>query len=73
MAMDPNDKYITGMVLPSVAKVLGIEYQAACYLVRKKKVDAIKVGDIWLVDPESVKRYEKFLDAKRMVQQHTGI
>lgn len=59
-----NEEYLTGMAIQGVAQVLGVTYDVAWRLVRFHELEAVRVGNTWLVNPDSVRTYKEKMKAK---------
>lgn len=69
-----DDEYLAGMTVHAAAKVLGLSCQSVFLMASKeKKLQAVKSGGTWVINPESVREYKKLLDTKRMIEQHRYI
>lgn len=65
---NPEDPYCTGMTVQQVAHVLGRSYQVAVHLVSTGKIQAARIFGAWMVNPEAVRRYKSYLEAKEQIE-----
>ena len=71
--MEDNNQYVTGMAIVGVSDVLEIPYMKTWNLIRSGTLKAVRVGGVWLVDPDSVRAYKTYLDTIRKAKQQLSL